>query len=224
MEAVKQYSTNTPLASDAYKGAAMAKDLETFAGQLNALFADFVKRGFFGLNDITPEMMEAAAEFTAAPIVAAVSAMYEKEAERIKYARARLEFLKGRDNAAAEINAAVAHAKQEYERNALKYYKPNEGGFWRLRYLSLQDGSVTFDRAKLMHDCTDFVQTEKQADFLNRAKALFEEIKAFNEDCRRLSRGEVSGVDYAGSANAVITIDEMGGVIFDASVSSVMDF
>lgn len=220
----KTFTANMPLSYDTYKGTAMAKDLEAFTTLLNGLFADFVKRGFMGLNDITPEMVEAAAVFTSAPIVAAVSAMYDKEAERIKYARARLDFLRGKDDAANEINVAIAHAKQEYERNALKYYRPKEGGFWRLRYLSLQDGSVTFDRAKLMHDCTDFVQTEKQADFLNRAKALFEEIKAFNEDCRRLSSGGVSGVDYAGSANAVITIDEMGGVIFDASVSSVMDF
>ena len=66
--------------------------------------------------------------------------------------------------------------------------------------------------------------SEKQADFLNRAKSLYEQIISFNKECKELSDGIVSGVSFAMVADAIITINEAGDFIFDASLSTSMDF
>ena len=224
MKTGKEYIANATLAKDENKIRKQQSDLSEFCNLLNRLFAEFVKNGYIGLKDITVEMMRAAAKFDAEPIVKAVTDMYAKEASRIKYERAKRDFLKGSSDAEREISAAIEKYKIYYEKSALKFYKPQDGLLWRLKYLTLQNGYISFDGSKLIEDNTYNILSEKQADFLNRAKSLYEQIISFNKECEELSGGTVSCVSYAMATDAIITVNEAGGFIFDASLSSSMDF
>lgn len=218
------YKVNDILSTDNYRLTAQNADLTEFCKLLNEFFADLVKRGFIELRCITPAMLEAVAQFDAAPIIEVVQKNYDDEATKIKYERARLEFLRGKENAANEVKAAIESAQKQYEHNALKYYKPTEGGYWRLRYLQVVNGFVSFNRALLIDDCSDKIQSKQHEEFLKKANELYTQILAFNIECKRLSRGAVSGIDYVMGSDALITINEAGDLIFDASFTSQMEF
>lgn len=218
------YAVNSTLSTDNYKLSKQNADLTAFCKLLNELFADLTKRGFIELRSITPAMVEAVAQFDAAPIIEVVSKAYTDEATKIKYERARLEFLRGEENATNEIKAAIESVQKQYERNALRYYKPTEGGYWRLRYLQVENGFVSFNRALLIDDCTDKIRSKQHEEFLKKANDLYTQILAFNKECKRLSGGAVGGIDYAMGCDALITINEAGELIFDASFTSQMEF
>ena len=155
------YEVNALLSKNDYKINAQNADLTEFCTLLNEFFADLIKRGFIELRAITPAMVDAVAQFDAAPIIEVVQKAYTDEANKIKYERAKLEFLKGIDNAANEIQEAIESLRNKYQREAVKYYKPREGGYWRLRYLQVERGFVTFDRALLIDDNTDKIQSKQ---------------------------------------------------------------
>ena len=218
------YKVNDILSTDKYRLTAQNADLTEFCKLLNEFFADLVKRGFIELRCITPAMVEAVAQFDAAPIIEVVQKNYDDEATKIKYERARLEFLRGKENAANEVKAAIENAQKQYEHNALKYYKPTEGGYWRLRYLQVENGFVSFNRALLIEDNTEMVRSKQQEAFLQMANDLYTKILAFNDECKRLSHGALTGIDYVSGSDALITINESGECIFDASLTSNMEF
>lgn len=219
-----KFEVSTQLSKDTDKAVRIASDLTEFCKLMNRVFVNLVKGGYLGLNSITSEMVECAAQFNAEPIISAVCELYEQEAKRFKYERAKNDFLQGKESAIVEIKTAIESARQEYEKFAVKYYKPHDGGIWRLKYLTLTNGYVDFDRAMVMQDCTNTIMNDKQADFLNRAKELFEQIQSFNKECKRLSNGAVNGISYVAKGDAMITINELDELIFDASLSKVMDF
>ena len=218
------YEVNALLSKNDYKINAQNADLTEFCKLLNEFFADLIKRGFIELRAITPAMVEAVAQFDAAPIIEVVQKAYTDEANKIKYERARLEFLKGKDNASNEIQAAVEGLRNKYQREAVKYYRPSEGSYWRLRYLQVENGFVTFDRTLLIDDNTDKIQSKQHEEFVKKAHDLYTQILAFNKECKRLSDGAVGGIDYVMGGDALITINESGDCIFDASLTSLMRF
>ena len=110
------YEVNALLSKNDYKINAQNADLTEFCKLLNEFFADLIKRGFIELRAITPAMVEAVAQFDAAPIIDVVQRAYTDEANKIKYERARLEFLKGKDNAANEIKAAIENMQKKSQR------------------------------------------------------------------------------------------------------------
>ena len=218
------YAVNTLLSKNDYKINAQIADLTEFCKLLNGFFADLTKRGFIELKAVTPAMVEAVAQFDTAPIIDVVQRAYTDEAAKIKYERAKLEFFKGKDNAANEIQEAIESLRNKYQREAVKYYKPREGGYWRLRYLQVESGFVTFDRALLIDDNTDKIQSKQHEEFVKKAHDLYTQILAFNKECKRLSGGAVGGIDYVMGGDALITINESGDCIFDASLTSLMRF
>lgn len=218
------YAVNTLLSKNDYKINAQNADLTEFCKLLNEFFADMIKRGFIELKAVTPAMVESVAQFDAAPIIDVVQRAYTDEAAKIKYERAKLEFLKGKDNAANEIQEVIESLRNKYQREAVKYYKPREGGYWRLRYLQVESGFVTFDRALLIDDNTDKIQSKQHEEFVKKAHDLYTQILAFNKECKRLSGGAVGGIDYVMGGDALITINESGDCIFDASLTSLMRF
>lgn len=218
------YAVNTLLSKNDYKINAQIADLTEFCKLLNGFFADLTKRGFIELKAVTPAMVEAVAQFDTAPIIDVVQRAYTDEAAKIKYERAKLEFLKGIDNAANDIQEAIESLRNKYQREAVKYYKPREGGYWRLRYLQVESGFVTFDRALLIDDNTDKIQSKQHEEFVKKAHDLYTQILAFNKECKRLSGGAVGGIDYVMGGDALITINESGDCIFDASLTSLMRF
>ena len=218
------YAVNTLLSKNDYKINAQNADLTEFCKLLNGFFADLTKRGFIELKAVTPAMVEAVAQFDTAPIIDVVQRAYTDEAAKIKYERAKLEFLKGIDNAANEIQEAIESLRNKYQREAVKYYKPSEGGYWRLRYLQVENGFVTFDRTLLIDDNTDKIQSKQHEEFVKKAHDLYTQILAFNKECKRLSGGAVGGIDYVMGGDALITINESGDFIFDASLTSLMRF
>ena len=218
------YAVNTLLSKNDYKINAQIADLTEFCKLLNGFFADLTKRGFIELKAVTPAMVEAVAQFDTAPIIDVVQRAYTDEAAKIKYERAKLEFLKGIDNAANDIQEAIESLRNKYQREAVKYYKPREGGYWRLRYLQVENGFVTFDRTLLIDDNTDKIQSKQHEEFVKKAHDLYTQILAFNKECKRLSGGAVGGIDYVMGGDALITINESGDFIFDASLTSLMRF
>lgn len=218
------YEVNALLSKNDYNINAQNADLTEFCKLLNGFFADLTKRGFIELKAVTPAMVEAVAQFDVAPIIDVVQRAYTDEAAKIKYERAKLEFLKGKDNPDNEIHAAIESLRNKYQREAVKYYKPREGGYWRLRYLQVESGFVTFDRALLIDDNTDKIQSKQHKEFVKKAHDLYTQILAFNKECKRLSGGAVGGIDYVMGGDALITINESGDCIFDASLTSLMRF
>ena len=218
------YAVNTLLSKNDYKINAQIADLTEFCKLLNGFFADLTKRGFIELKAVTPAMVEAVAQFDTAPIIDVVQRAYTDEAEKIKYERAKLEFLKGIDNASNDIQEAIESLRNKYQREAVKYYKPREGGYWRLRYLQVESGFVTFDRALLIDDNTDKIQSKQHEEFVKKAHDLYTQILAFNKECKRLSGGAVGGIGYVMGGDVLITINESGDCIFDASLTSLMRF
>lgn len=218
------YKVNALLSKNDYKINAQNADLTEFCKLLNGFFADLTKRGFIELKAVTPAMVEAAAQFDVAPIIDVVQRAYTDEAAKIKYERAKLEFLKGKDNADNEIHAAIESLRNKYQRESVKYYKPREGGYWRLRYLQVESGFVTFDRALLIDDNTDKIQSKQHEEFVKKAHDLYTQILAFNKECKRLSGGAVGGIGYVMGGDVLITINESGDCIFDASLTSLMRF
>lgn len=218
------YAVNSILSTDNYKLNAQNADLTYFCKFINEFFADLTKRGFIELKSVTPAMVSAVANFDAAPIIEIVQKAYSDEAAKIKYERARLDFLKGKDNAANDIQASIEELQNRYQREAVKYYKPSEGGYWRLRYLQVENGFVSYNRALLIDDCTDKVRGKEQEAFIKRAKDLYTQLSKFERDCKRLSGGAVHGIAFVFGGDALITINEAGDLIFDASLTSQMDF
>lgn len=90
--------------------------------------------------------------------------------------------------------------------------------------MQVENGFVTFDRALLMDDNTNKIQSKQHEKFLEKANDLYTEILAFNKECKRLSGGEIVGIDYVTGSDALITINESGDFIFDASLTSQMRF
>ena len=218
------YKVNALLSKNDYKINAQNADLTEFCKLLNGFFADLTKRGFIELKAVTPAMVEAVAQFDVAPIIDVVQRAYTDEAAKIKYERAKFEFLKGKDNADNEIHAAIESLRNKYQREAVKYYRPSEGGYWRLRYLQVENGFVTFDRTLLIDDNTDKIQSKQHEEFVKKSHDLYTQILAFNKECKRLSGGAVGGIDYVMGGDALITINESGDCIFDASLTSLMQF
>ena len=218
------FEVNAILSKDDNKLNAQSKDLTEFCKLLNDFFADSVKGGFITLKDITPAMMNAVAQFDSSPIIETITKAYNDEADKIKYERARLDFLKSKENAANEIKTAIENTRRLYERNALRYYKPKDGGYWRLRYLQVENGFVSFNRDLLISDCTNIVRSKEHDDFIKRANDLYRQIIDFNDDCNRLSGGAVHGIDSVTGGDAIITVNEIGELIFDASLTSLMSF
>lgn len=217
-------AVSTTLYTDNYKMNAQQSDLTAFCKLLNETFAYLVKRGFIELRSITHDMVEAVAQFDAEPIIEFVQKAYNDEATKIKYERARLDFLKGKDNAADEITAAIESAKKQYESNALKYYKAKEDGYWRLRYLQVEDGFVFFDRALLIDDCKAKVRNIAHEAFIQKAHDLYTQLSEFEKECLRISGGAVHGIAYVFGGDALITINEEGKLILDVSYTSKMHF
>lgn len=108
------YTVNTLLSKNDYKLNAQNADLTEFCKLLNEFFADLTKRGFIELKAITPAMVESVAQFDATPIIEIVQKAYIDEATKIKYERARLDFLRGKDHAVDEIRASIKGMQKRY--------------------------------------------------------------------------------------------------------------
>ena len=218
------WEVKDPLLKDDYKINAQIRDLEAFTELLNNVFAAFVKKGYIEPKSITKAIVDAVSQFDASPLIAYVDAAYNEEAKRIKYERAKQDFLKYKEAAVNDIEATIESLQSEYVRQSLKFYKPKEGGLWRSRYLKADSGFVSYDREFLIEDNTARVCSEQHKEFLEKAKALYKEVLSFNEDCKRLSGGAITGFSYVTGGDALITINEYGDIVFDASLTSKMNF
>ena len=218
------WEVKDPLLKDDYKINAQIRDLEAFTELLNNVFAAFVKKGYIDPKNITKAIVDAVSQFDAAPLIAYVDAAYNQEAKRIKYERAKQDFLKYKEAAVNDIEATIESLQSEYVRQSLKFYKPKEGGLWRSRYLNADSGFVSFERALLIEDNTTRVCSEQHREFLEKATAIYQDLLSFNQECKRLSGGAITGVSYVIGGDALITINEYGDIVFDASLTSQMNF
>ena len=213
-----------PLLKDDYKINSQIRDLEAFSELLNNAFSAFVKKGYIEPKSITKAIVDAVSQFDAAPLIAYVDAAYNEEAKRIKYERAKQDFFKYKEAAVNDKEATIESLQSEYVKQSLKFYKPKEGGLWRSRYLKADSGFVYYDRALLIEDNTARVCSEQHKEFLEKSTALYKELLSFNQECKRLSGGAITGVSYVMGGDALITINEYGDLVFDASLTSQMNF
>ena len=161
-----QWEVKEPLTKDVYKINAQMQDLEAFTELLNNAFAAFVKKGYIEPKNITKAIVDAVSQFDAAPLIAYVDAAYNEEANRIKYNRAKQDLLKYKEAAENDIDATIQSLQSEYVKQALKFYRPKEGCIWRSRYLQVNNGFVSYDRALLIEDNTERVRSEQHKEFL----------------------------------------------------------
>lgn len=218
------WAVNTPISKDDYKINRQTADLTAFCELLNTTIAGFVKGGILELKSVTQVMVNALANFNAAPIIEAVTKTYTDEASKIKYERAKRDFLKGKDDAVNDIRDAVESMRIAYERKSVEFYKPREGGYWRSRYLQVEGGFVSYNRELLINDNTFTVTSKQHEAFLQRANDLYTQVLAFNDECKRLSGGAVTGIDYVRGNDALITINEDGKCVFDPSLTTAFSF
>lgn len=221
----KAFEVHQTLAVDSYTAKRKASDLTHFCELLNGFFAELVKQGFMGLNNITLEMVQSAAVFDPKPIIDAVSLLYDKETSQMKYMGAKHVLLKAKDIAADDITNTINKMRELYEAKSLQYYRPKtESNVWRVQYLTLTDGNVGFDQEAVLRDCTQYVRTEAQADLLNVAKRLYSQILDFNKLCARYGGVGVGSI-IDGAADAVIIgIDPNNRLFFDPKATNLMGF
>lgn len=221
----KAFVVNQILSVDNYQATKETSDLTHFCALLNGYFADLVKAGFIGLNTITLDMVKGVAVFNAEPIIKAVSELYGKEEGHIKYQGARRIIGKAKSLALDEIKQSVSKLEAEYTKQALKFYNPSRmGENWRVRYLTLQDGNVGFDKDAVLRDCTQSVNSEAQADLLNRADDLKRQIQDFNVLCEKHG-GVGVGTLFDGMADKpIIGLNDRNELFFDANATSLMSF
>lgn len=225
MEQQNDFQTNDLLDNNHSCYANQKADLTAFCKLINTLVAKLENKGFISVTEVTPNILNAIAEFEYTPLVEVVAKKYDVEAERIEYERAKQDFLKGFDEAKNEIISLFEQAKQEYTNNAVHFYKPHEGGYWRLEYLTIIDNGISFDDAKLKEHNCQRVKNKEHAKFLKRAKKLYYDIVDFNNEVSKRSGSAIMGVSgIDATTEAIITINEAGEIIFDANVTSYMDF
>lgn len=225
MEQQRDFQVNDLLGNSQSRYANQKADLTAFCNLINTLISELEDKGFISATEITPNILCAIADFECTPIVEVVARKYNIEAERIEYERAKQDFLRGFDDAKGEIIAIFERTKQEYSNKALHFYKPQEGGYWRLEYLTITDKGISFDEAKLKEHNCQRVKSKEHAKFLKRAKKLYSDIVDFNKEVSKHSGNVIMGVSgIDATTEAVITINEAGEIIFDANVTSFMDF
>lgn len=221
----KAFQVHQTLMVDKYTLSRKTSDLTQFCKLLNEFFAELVKQGFMGLNSITFDMVEAAALFDAQPIIEAVAALYDKETSQMKYMGAKHVLQKAKELAANDIKADVAIMQDKYEKEALKYYKPNaEGKKWRLSFLTLTDGYVGFDNEAVLQACTKNIETEEQAELLNMAKRLYLQIVDFNRLCKKHNGIGVGSLIDGAMDEPIISVDPSNELFFDPKAALLMDF
>lgn len=221
----KPFEVHQILSVDEYTAKRKTSDLGHFCKLLNGFFADLVKQGFMGLNNITLEMVQSAAVFDAKPIIDAVSVLYDKETSQMKYMGAKHVLLRAKDLAADDITNTINAMREQYDKQSLQYYRPKqESERWRVPYLTLTDGNVGFDQEAVLRDCTQYVRSEAQAEMLNVAKRLYSQILDFNKLCARYGGVGVGSV-FDGAADAVVIgIDPNNKLFFDPKATLLMGF
>lgn len=221
----KPFEVHQILSVDENTAKRKTNDLERFCTLLNDFFADLVKQGFMGLNNITIEMVQSAAVFDPQPIIDAVSDLYEKEESHIKYMGAKHIIVKAKSLAMDDIKNSIAKIKSEYQNHALKFDNPNKNGErWRIQYLTLTDGNVGFDKEAVLRDCTQLVSSKAQADLLNVAKRLYSQILDFNKLCARYGGVGVGSIFDGIMDEPIIGIDQNNKVFFDPKATISMGF
>lgn len=213
----QKFKSNDILSQDVNKVTKKTADLEEFCSMANKTIDKLVNGHYIKREEITEAMIKGLCVFDASPITEAVNAYYEQESEKIKYERARQDFLNQFVNARDEIQRIVKELEDEHEDKRLDLYTMY-GIEWRLRYMTISNGAAVFDKALVISDHTGKVKNKAHRDFLNKAANLIEQIRDFNKECLRLSNNTCKGLaylydDYKGQ---VITMNEDSELFLNA--------
>lgn len=168
----------------------MNMDLETFCGLLNESIKAMKERGVI-VGAFTVEMVKELAMLNADGIKAELRKAYEAESGNIAIPFEKERFLKSMNEALAAVDGAVNELRETVTKSSVKLPLRHQGdpsnlNEERLKYLTLKDGVVSFDRDKVIQDNTYQPQGGAE-DFIIRAKALHKQLVDFDREVRLLS-------------------------------------
>ena len=202
----KRFEIGSPLYKDENKISKTTRDLEAFSKILQTEITKNIESGFLCLNDLSTELVEGLAMFQTERLSEIIQKKYIDESNKIKLKPARDKFLE-------ECNEAIKNVAEQYE--AVKEdIKKNwlSSGFYinephqRLKFLEVcvyeKNFTITYNSSKIEDYYTCKVETETQADILNRAYELFEVIVQTDKEISDLTGGRVSII--AGNGNGLI--------------------
>ena len=204
----KKFEIGSPLYKDENKIIKTKCDLGLFVEMLNKQIGENVKSGILDESEITLDLVKELALFKTDSLLAIIKSKYEAEANNIKLKPARDRFLEGLKNVMNDIVAQYRSA-EEYVKSNIKpgsfYFRsPNE----RLSFLLISNGKVEYNYVNVQDAYTIRIASEKQADILNRANKLYEELVEFNKELYQCTNNGIS----------VITGTKCGLIAFDNGV------
>ena len=202
----KKFEIGSPLYKDENKITKTTVDLEVFSKILQTEITKNIESGFLWLSDLSKELVEELAMFKTEKLSEIIQKKYIDEASKIKLKPARDKFLE-------ECKESINNVAEQYEgvKEDIKK-KWLSSGFYikdphaRLEFLVVNvyetNFNITFDSSKIEDYYTYKVETENQADILNRTYELFEVIVQTDKEISDLTGGRVSLI--AGNGNGLI--------------------
>lgn len=202
----KKFEVGTPLEKDVSKIAKIKRDLVVFTEMLNGEIDKIVNEGFLQRNELTIELVNDLATFNDESLLKQIRENYATEADDIKYKPARDKFLEQCQDAVNSIHKQIERFKEETEKAGLSKGLYIRGAHERLPFLTLNDKYVSYSTEKVEERYTYKVESESQAEYLNKAYEVFEALQELQRETTKFTKGSVVAITSE-SIPSVIEID-----------------
>ncbi len=192
----KRFKIGSLLYKEESKITKAKRDLELFSKLLNDEITKNIKSGYLSYSDLTDEVIKELAMFETGKLLEIIRLKFVAEADNIKFKPARDKFLEGCqteiNNIANQYCAAKEYVKERIMPGSF-YFREYKN---RIPFLIVKvyenDFNITFDSSNIEEHYTVKVETEKQADILNRAYELYESLVELNKELSEYTNGNVT--------------------------------
>ena len=197
-------------------------DLTAFAELLNEILDKLIKSGYIEENDITNELLASLSMFDISPVVDMTNKRFAKELETVGYTPMKKQLMAHCEKAIEEITSLMLDARRVYDDTRLS------AGFIldlssRCDYLRLVSGRIVLDEEKLTERHTKKIESEAQAELINKIAGLVEELRAMNDHVLGIQKSRRKVKLLAHGEDSVITIDENGVPSWDREIVALFD-
>lgn len=198
------------------------RDLTAFAELLNEILDKLIKGGYIEENDITNELIASLSLFDISSVVDMTNKRFAKELEAVRYTPMRQQLMAHCKKAIEEITSLMLDARRVYDNTRLS------AGFIldlssRCDYLLFASGHIVFDEDKLTERHTKKIESEAQAELINKIAVFVDELRAMNDYVLGIQKSRHKVKLLAHGEDSVITIDENGVPSWDREIVSLLD-
>lgn len=201
------YKIGSVISENTYQINSYCVDLQSFADLMNALLQTLVSKGFLTMDEVTTELIKCLTLFDSTELNEIVSKKYKDEAANIQFEAARNQFLKGLESTKEDIENILLQVSEQYKKDTLrKGFRLDPAT--RFYFLTFSNGCFSFDKGKVIAEHTRYITTQEQADLMNRAYKLYEDMKKFEQDIESLNIRTFAGISERGDVDSLIKVVE----------------